>query len=65
MGKGVEPIGEHISQHPISVAQYIVMRQIFDFLVAEERRPILLATMSWWEKEGILFINEGRGMEKL
>ena len=60
----MEPIGDYISQHHISVAQYFSTRKIFDFAVAEERRPIFLATMIWWEQEGIWFINEGRGMEK-
>ena len=54
---GLEPIGEYISHRHTSVTQYITTRSIFDLVVAEERQPIYLVTMRWWEQEILRFCN--------
>ena len=54
---GLGPIGEYISHRHTSVTQYITTRSIFDLVVAEERQPIYLVNMRWWEQEIIWFRN--------
>ena len=62
--EGLGPIGEYISQHHISVAQYISTRLIFDIAAAEERRLISPLTMRWWEQEVTQLRNDGRGSDE-
>ena len=66
-GPGGCGVGENRRLHHPLPHQWVPVHKhtlIFDLLVAEERRTGSLATIIWWEQEGIRLGNEGRGADE-
>ena len=61
---GLCKVGYYSTRHHNSVYQYTSTRTIFDIVMAEERQPVSPTILLWWGKDGISFMNGGRGADE-